>query len=170
MKKLFAFLLFTCWHAIAQNDLVMPPPDKPSGALLIGKDDDNAVYDQAGLAIKPQYPGGMEAFYAMVSKNLRAPAIEQENDITLKVYITFVIEKDGSLTNINVLRDPGYGFGIEAKRVIALSGKWTPGVIEGKPIRAKFYLPITMKIEGTVKNEKPIEETPPTGKSVKKKE
>ncbi len=149
MKKAFALLLLFCLPALGQ---VKPDPDKVDTPIA------TEPFELAGLQVKPQYPGGMSAFYEMVSENLRTPAIEPENDITLKVYITFVIEKDGSLSDIKVIRDAGYGMGQEAKRVIALSEKWSPGIIDGKPVRARYTLPITVNIKGTKKKEKPVKE------------
>jgi Gram-negative bacterial TonB protein C-terminal len=152
MKKIFALLLFTCLPVVGQVD---PAP---------GKGDTPIQEDLAGLQVKPQYPGGMAVFNALISNNLRPPEIEQEDDITLKIYVSFVIEKDGSLTNINVLRHPGYGSDVEAKRVIALSEKWSPGIIDGKPVRARYSLPIVINIKGTGKKKKPAEGAPPTEK------
>jgi len=107
---------------------------------------DNQVYNTAGLQVQPNYPGGIAAFLTYVNKNFRIPEIEQ--DMQAKIYVSFVIEKDGSLTAIKVLRDPGYGLGKEAERVLKSSKiKWSPGIQNGKPVRAAFNLPITINIK-----------------------
>ena len=90
---------------------------KPSGDLDKGVEaPDNAVYNSAGLQVQPEYPGGMTEFYNYVNRNFRIPDIDQ--DMTARIYVSFVVEKDGSMTGIKVLRDPGYGLGKEAERVL----------------------------------------------------
>ncbi len=104
--------------------------------------DDNQIYNTAGIEVKPEFPGGMEKFYSYVGKNYRAP---EEEGLKGKVYVTFVVEKDGSLTDIKVLRDIGYGTGTEAIRVLKRCPKWNPGVQNGKPVRVLYSLPITIQ-------------------------
>ncbi|RYJ43450.1 energy transducer TonB [Flavobacterium beibuense] len=119
----------------------------PSGDLDKGVEpEDNNVYNTAGLQVQPEYPGGMDSFYAYVRNNFNPPEVDR--DMTVKVFVQFVIEKDGSMTNIKVLRDPGYGMGKEAIRVLkSMKKKWQPGVQNGKNVRASFTLPITMNLK-----------------------
>ncbi|RZJ28399.1 MAG: energy transducer TonB [Flavobacterium sp.] len=94
----------------------------------------------------PEFPGGMNRFYAYVGKNFARPEIEDMK--SARVVVSFVIEKDGSLTDIKVGRDPGYGMGKEAIRVLkALKEKWEPGMVKGKPVRTLYSLPITVNME-----------------------
>ena len=120
---------------------------KPSGDLDKGVEaPDNSVYNSAGLQVQPEFPGGMAAFYKYVNSNFRIPEIDQ--NMTAKIYVSFVVERDGSLTAIKVLRDPGYGLGKEAERVLkSLKIKWSPGIQNGKPVRASYNLPITINIK-----------------------
>jgi protein TonB len=121
--------------------------DTPAGDLDKGVEaPDNTVYNSAGLQVQPEFPGGMAAFYKYVNNNFRIPELDQ--NMQAKIYVSFVVEKDGSLTAIKVLRDPGYGLGKEAERVLkALKIKWQPGIQNGKPVRASFNLPITINIK-----------------------
>ncbi|WP_413999403.1 energy transducer TonB [Flavobacterium sp. W1B] len=105
-------------------------------------EEDNQIYNTAGIEVKPEFPGGIEKFYSFVGKNYRAP---EEEGLKGKVYVTFVVEKDGSLTDIKVLRDIGYGTGKEAIRVLSKCPKWNPGVQNGKPVRVLYSLPITIQ-------------------------
>ncbi len=105
-------------------------------------EEDNTVYNTAGIEVKPDFPGGMEKFNAFVAKNYQAP---EEEGLKGKVYVTFVVEKDGSLTDIKVLRDIGYGTGKEAIRVLNKCPKWTPGEQNGKKVRCTFSLPISIQ-------------------------
>ena len=81
-----------------------------------------------------------------MGNNFEKPEIE---DIaTLRVYVSFVIEKDGSMTDIKVSRDPGYGLGREAIRVLkSLRTKWSPGIIDSKPVRTAYSLPIVLEMK-----------------------
>ncbi|TDD95227.1 energy transducer TonB [Flavobacterium cellulosilyticum] len=93
----------------------------------------------------PEFPGGMKNFYTYVGKNFEKPEIDGMSN--LKVYVSFVIEKDGSMSNIKVLRDPGYGLGQEAIRVLkSIKAKWTPGIIDSKPVRTAYNLPISIEM------------------------
>ena len=87
-------------------------------------EEDNQIYNTAGIEVKPEFPGGMEKFYSYVGKNYQTP---EEEGLKGKVYVTFVVEKDGSLTDIKVIRDIGYGTGKEAIRVLNKCPRWNPG-------------------------------------------
>ncbi|MEL1245760.1 energy transducer TonB [Flavobacterium sp. DGU11] len=122
--------------------------DKPSGDLNKGVEpsEDNGIYNSAGLQVQPAYPGGMDAFYKYVNNNFRIPEIEQ--NMVAKIYVSFVVEKDGSMTQIKILRDPGFNLGKEAERVLkSMKKKWEPGIQNGKPVRASYNLPITINIK-----------------------
>ncbi|MCR4031028.1 MULTISPECIES: energy transducer TonB [Flavobacterium] len=94
----------------------------------------------------PEYPGGIGEFYKYVGNNFRRPELDMEK--TLRVYLSFVVEKDGSITDIIVLNDPGYGMGKEAIRVLkSVKAKWSPGILDGKAVRTAYKLPITIKTE-----------------------
>lgn len=95
---------------------------------------------------QPEFPGGIGQFYKYVGNNFRRPELDVEK--TLKVYVSFVVEKDGSLTDIIVRNDPGYGVGKEAIRVLkSLKTKWAPGILNGQAVRTAYNLPITIKTE-----------------------
>ena len=96
----------------------------------------------SGHEAKPDFPGGIQAFYTFVGNNFRMPDVK---DAKGKVIIIFTVEKDGSLTDIKSIRDIGYGTGEEAVRVLKLSPKWIPGEIDGKPVRVSYSLPITIQ-------------------------
>lgn len=100
-------------------------------------------YVEATLDVRPSFPGGMDKFYTYVAKNFKSPETEMEKSI--KVHVSFVIEKDGSMTDIRVPRNPGYGLDKEAIRVLkSLKIKWSPGMIKGKPVRTAYSLPINV--------------------------
>lgn len=96
--------------------------------------------------VAPLYPGGLSEFYKDVANRFRSPE-DVANASTLRVYVSFVVEPDGTLSNIKALRDPGYGMGAEAVRVLkSLKAKWTPGKKGGRAVRTAYNLPITVKV------------------------
>lgn len=99
------------------------------------------VYNTATVDVKPEFPGGIVEFYKFVQKNYQLPKGEK---LSGKVYVTFVIEKDGSVDEIKVLRDLGYGTGNEAIRVLKLLPKWMPGEQNGQKVRCTYSLPISI--------------------------
>lgn len=106
----------------------------------------NDPVNSAVLDKMPEFPGGMAKFYSYVGNNFQRPELDAER--TLKVYVSFVIERDGSITDIKVLNDPGYGLGKEAIRVLkSIKTKWSPGILNGKTVRTAYNLPITIKTE-----------------------
>lgn len=90
---------------------------------------------------QPSFPGGMIMFYKYVGKNFKIPENFKGSG---KIYLKFFIEKDGSLTDIEIIRDLGFGLGGEAVRVMKESPKWIPGQVNGKPARMVYSLPITI--------------------------
>jgi len=94
----------------------------------------------------PEFPGGLEAMYKFLAQNIKYPQLARENNITGKVYVTFVVEKDGSVSNARVLRDIGGGCGAEAIRVVKSMPKWTPGKQRGKAVRVQYNLPVNFNL------------------------
>jgi TonB family protein len=90
----------------------------------------------------PEFPGGGYAFYNFLADSIQYPQLAIENKIQGKVYVQFVVEEDGSITNIKVLRGIGGGCDEEALRVIKLMPNWIPGKQNGKPVRVLYNLPI----------------------------
>lgn len=103
---------------------------------------DNAIYSIAGIEVKPEFPGGMEQFHKFIAVNYQMP--EAASKINGRVFVSFVIEKDGSLTDIKA-RDIGYGTGEEAIRVLKISPKWSPAEQNGKKVRCTFSVPIAIQ-------------------------
>ncbi|MGX8712125.1 MAG: energy transducer TonB [bacterium] len=95
----------------------------------------------------PEFPGGMEALYKYLAQNIKYPQLARDNNITGKVYVTFVVERDGSIANPRVLRDIGGGCGAEAIRVVKSMPKWTPGKQRGKAVRVQFNLPVNFSLK-----------------------
>ncbi|WP_281310120.1 energy transducer TonB [Flavobacterium flavigenum] len=93
------------------------------------------VYNTAGLEVAPEYPGGPESMNAFLKKNYVASKEIINKKTSGKIYATFIIEKDGSLTDLKILRDLGPSSGKEFLRIINLMPKWKPGMQNGKTVR-----------------------------------
>lgn len=105
----------------------------------------NEPVSVATLEIYPEFDGGMEGFARYLRKNLRYPAQAQEAGIGGKVILSFIIEKDGKLTDIKVLRGLGYGCDEEAIRVLKKSPAWKAGFQNGRAVRVLYTLPLVFQ-------------------------
>jgi TonB family protein len=90
----------------------------------------------------PSYPGGDDVRIDFLVRNIKYPEQARKNGIQGKVFVTFIVETDGSITEVKVLRGIGGGCDEEAVRVIKLMPKWNPGTDKGQPVRVQFNLPI----------------------------
>ena len=93
----------------------------------------------------PKFPGGNVQKW--ISKHIKYPMIAQENNIQGKVFVQFVIEKDGSVSNVKVTRSVDPSLDKEAIRVIQSLPKWTPGTLSQKPVRVSFTVPINFQLQ-----------------------
>jgi protein TonB len=100
-------------------------------------------YDFSSVGVKPEFPGGIEAFYKFIGSNFRTPEVKGFKGGRL--IVTFVIEKDGSIVDVKTIRDLGYGTTQEAIRVLQNSPKWKPGEFKGRIVRVMYTLPITLQ-------------------------
>jgi|GEM_PF-118119 len=124
--------------------VISTPGEGPKDAKVVEED---VVYGQfSPLEVQPTFPGGMDKFYKYLSKAIRYPAMAQEQSIQGKVYLSFIIEKNGMLTDINVEKKLGYGMDEEAVRVLKASPKWMPGIQNGKAVRVKYNIPISFSL------------------------
>lgn len=100
------------------------------------------VHGALGVDKMPQYPGGLESMYEYLSENIVYPALALEEGVMGRVVVKFIVEKDGSLSGIDVVREVGYGCDKESVRVVKNMPKWAPGEHLGKKIRVQYALPI----------------------------
>ena len=119
-----------------------------SGKFIKGKLIDaygNSV-NYAAFEVLPQFPGGLEAFGKFLSKNLNYPKEARNGGVEGRVYVQFVVEKDGKLTGLRSVRGIGSGCDEEALRVFGLSPIWDPGTQRGNPVRVSYTVPIFFKL------------------------
>jgi TonB family protein len=124
MKKLFTLaILALSFNCFAQ----LKPDDSPTFTVV---------------EEMPSYPGGDDARIKFLVENIVYPKEAKEKKIMGTVYVSFIIDKTGSVTDVNVLRGIGGGCDEEAVRVVNLMPKWVPGKKAGKNVRVQFYMPI----------------------------
>ena len=104
------------------------------------------LYDLGTVEFAPEYPGGQKALAKYLGSHLRYPVQARENNIQGKVYIGFVVEKNGNLSDFKVIKGIGSGCDEEAIRVLSSSPAWKPGIADGKPVRTSYTLPITYQL------------------------
>ena len=95
----------------------------------------------------PSFPGGDAKMYEYLGKNIKYPQIARETGIQGRVFVNFVVEPDGSVSNVTVLRGIGGGCDEEAMRVVKNMPKWKPGKQRGKPVRVQYMLPVNFRLQ-----------------------
>ena len=101
--------------------------------------------------------GDLNTFRAWVQKNIKSPAEAFRNGEQGRVVLSFVVEKDGSVSNIQILQTPGKAFSEETRRVVAASPKWKPGEQRGEKVRVRYTLPVDFRITATAQDTKTSE-------------
>lgn len=141
MKKILILILI----CTAQNIFSQAPSSDTKKHEVLSVDvqptatsEENQVYNTAGIDIRPEFPGGVDAMNAFITQNFKSP----KEGLKGKIYATFIIEKDGSLNDIKILRDLGYETGKEAIRVLKLFPKWSPGKQKNKTVRVLYSIPM----------------------------
>ncbi len=132
MKKISFFFIFLAFQL-----LTIPSANAQEPA----NKNDNSIYNTAGIEVKPDYPGGINEFYKFVGKNYKVPNVQ---GLSGKIFVSFVVEKNGKLTDIKVIRDIGYDTGKEAIRILKKCKKWSPGEQNGQKVRVLYSLPINI--------------------------
>lgn len=109
-----------------------------------GEDDDSFLFVE--YETDPEFPGGLAALYKFLEDSVQYPEEARKEGISGRVYVTFTVEVDGSITNVMLLRDIGGGCGQEAVRVVKLMPRWEPGKYKNKPVAMNFNLPISFNL------------------------
>ncbi|MCF6351742.1 MAG: energy transducer TonB [Cyclobacteriaceae bacterium] len=116
--------------------------------LDLEEDEEEEVSDEIFLIVEeqPQPKGGMSTFYQYINSTLKYPSQALRMGLQGKVFVQFVIEKDGSITQVTVIRGIDSSCNEEAIRVVSGAPAWKPGKQRGKPVRVKMVLPISFKL------------------------
>ncbi|MEO6173912.1 MAG: energy transducer TonB [Flavobacterium circumlabens] len=141
MKKLL-FLILICFAQFTFSQTTKER-GKPAVETTNTAANENLIYATNGIDVKPEFPGGSIEFTNFLEKNFIKPA--DKPALKGKIHFTFIIEKDGSLSDIKIVRDLGFKTGDEAIRVLKLAPKWNPGKQNGKEVRTLNGGSITIK-------------------------
>ncbi len=158
MKRLLITVAFVAAFLISHAQ--QPPPKNPKDPDAIAKDpDSSALIDPPVKIVKldpqqiftavehePTYPGGMMKFYDYIKENLKYPDKARENGVEGRVVLGFVVEKDGSLSDIKVYRGISSECDAEAIRLLKASQKWEPGTQNGHIVRVMYNVIISFKL------------------------
>lgn len=117
-----------------QRQITNQPPQEP-----------NQIHEI--VEIMPQFPGGTSELMRYLSANMKYPTIAAENNIEGRVVLKFVVGKDGSISNIQVIRPLDPSCDKEAVRVVRSMSKWIPGMQNGHPVAVYFTLPVLFKLQ-----------------------
>ncbi|WP_443936855.1 TonB family protein [Pedobacter sp. MW01-1-1] len=109
--------------------------------------EDKRIYDFVSIDKQPEYKGGMKNFYQYISSELKYPEESKKNKTQGKVFLSFVVEKDGSLSDISITRGLTQEMNEEAIRVLQKSPKWEPAVNNGQPVRVKYNININFQLK-----------------------
>ena len=125
-------------EVLKAKEVIATEPVKP-------KEEENKVFDV--VEQMPSYPGGMGALMQYLSSNIKYPAIAEENGIQGRVICTFVVERDGSITDVKIAKSVDPSLDKEAMRVVSKMPKWIPGKQNGSAVRVKYTLPVTFRLQ-----------------------
>jgi len=139
MKKLTILILIcfaqTIWAQASKTTNIKSAVNKESQNV-----DKNKAYNIDVVDVKPEFEGGLKRFHKFISNNMRYP--DEELRVKGTVDVNYIVEKDGTLSDIKVTKDLGYGTGAEAIRILKKSPKWIPGTHDHKLVRVLYYLSI----------------------------
>ena len=125
-----------------RNDIAVgtpPPPPAPKPEVS------NKVFDV--VEQMPSYPGGTGALMSYLNSNIKYPVVAQENGVQGRVIVGFVVERDGSITDVNILKSVDPSLDREAARVVRSMPRWTPGKQNGQAVRVKYNVPVTFRLQ-----------------------
>jgi TonB family protein len=131
------------WHEFV-NDTAKYVTVYKMGSVVSTNDSLGQVF--SAVEDEPTFNGGMYAFYKFLQMNIHYPDSAKKNNIQGRVIVEFVIEKDGSITNVKAIKGPDESLEDEAIRVIMLSSPWIPGTQNNKPVRVQFTVPISFAL------------------------
>ena len=122
----------------AKEEIAAPEPPKQQV-------EENKVFDV--VEQMPSFPGGMGALMSWLSQNIKYPVIAAENGVQGRVIVQFVVEKDGSITDVKVAKSVDPSLDKEAARVVGSMPHWIPGKQNGSAVRVKYTVPVTFKLQ-----------------------
>ena len=128
-------------EAVRSDIAVAAPPPPPAPKPEVA----NKVFDV--VEEMPSFPGGQGALMSFLSSNIKYPVVAQENGVQGRVIVGFVVEKDGSISDVKVMRSVDPSLDREAQRVVKAMPKWKPGKQNGSAVRVKYTVPVVFRLQ-----------------------
>ena len=128
-------------EAVRSDIAVAAPPPPPAPKPEVS----NKVFDV--VEEMPHFPGGPAALQAFLSSNTKYPVVAQENGVQGRVIVSFVVERDGSITDVRVVRSVDPSLDREASRVVRSMPRWSPGKQNGSAVRVKYTVPVVFRLQ-----------------------
>jgi protein TonB len=132
------------------NDDAPPTIDENPSELQVVEEPkvvEEKTYEMFDIQKPPSFPGGEKELLKYLSENIKYPPLARENNIQGTVALTFVVGKNGQVSDVQILKDIGGGCGKEAVRVVNSMPKWIPGEANGNPVKVRFTLPVRFRLE-----------------------
>lgn len=134
MKRIFMMAIAACMMTLGAQAQVQKGNTAPQDVFDVVEE-------------MPQYPGGMQAMLSFLQENITYPKDAQEKKISGRVLVTFVVEKDGSISNVETVKSVFPSLDEEAVRIVKGMPNWKPGKQNGKVVRVKYTLPISFSLK-----------------------
>ena len=128
-------------EAVRSDIAVAAPPPPPAPKPEVS----NKVFDV--VEEMPSFPGGQAALMSFLSSNIKYPVVAQENGVQGRVIVGFVVERDGSITDVKVMRSVDPSLDREAQRVVRAMPRWKPGKQNGSAVRVKYTVPVVFRLQ-----------------------
>lgn len=134
MKRIILMAIAACMMTIGAQAQQQKGNTEPQGVFDVVED-------------MPQYPGGMQALFSYLQENITYPKDAQEKKISGRVLVTFIVEKDGSISSVETVKSVFPSLDEEAVRIVKGMPNWKPGKQNGKVVRVKYTLPISFSLK-----------------------
>ncbi|PLK43525.1 energy transducer TonB [Emticicia sp. TH156] len=129
-------------ESIAETPPAVAPPVETKIAEVV---EDNTPF--LHVEVQPSFVGGSGEMYKFLGKTLKYPSAAQRSGVEGKVFLSFIVERDGSITDVKVAKSVGFGCDEEAIRAVKLMPKWIPGKQNGRNVRVNYTIPVIFKLE-----------------------
>jgi RNA polymerase sigma factor (sigma-70 family) len=148
LRHLIMFILVGLVTGIAVASIINPN-GVVRGAIehVLGIPEDTTIYEIDDVEVKPSYPGDMDAFWTFLIRNMHYPESAEADSIEGRVIVQFVVEKDGSLSNFDIVQSPDDRLSEEALRVLHLMPRWQPAQQKGRNVRSRYKVPIMFRLK-----------------------
>lgn len=136
------------------NMVFSPSADKQSVKVTVQTGEVNGEMIFTVVEKNPEYPGGIQEMFQFLGENIKYPEAAAKAHVSGKVFVNFVINSEGEIRDIKILKGLGFGADEEAVRVVSTMPRWTPGMQDGKPVNVRYNLPIMFQLDEGAKDKK----------------